>query len=345
MFPAMLLVFAALAQTPPEPAGTEVPEAERGPRLLADSRQLGGLQVQLTIAAPTDAAAREALGVVLAEVERSDALASDLRPSSEVSLVNRAAGGEPVAVGADVLALLTRGRELSKLTGRAFALSAGVLAPLWPFDAPASLRRPPDAKSLAAAVALIDDERIGLEVASGKVTLPKGVRLETRHLLRGYALGRGLAALDGHGASGALLAIGGGVAARGDKAGRPWIVGLQDPRGGGHFAVIPVKDEVVLTRGDYERYFLETDGTREHDALDPRTGKPARGCRSVTVVGTDPVLADVLASAVMVLGTEAGLRLLEGQPVVGAVIVTAGNEVVVTPGLQKRLRVVKPPSA
>jgi thiamine biosynthesis lipoprotein len=97
-----------------------------------------------------------------------------------------------------------------------------------------------------------------------------------------------------------------------------------------------VRDETFSTSGDYERFFLR-DGRRYHHILDPDDGAPARGCRSVTIVARQAMLADALSTGVFVLGPEAGMALIEKLPEVEGVIVTAGNAVLVSSGLTARL--------
>lgn len=322
------------------PSGATAPAR----RVLSDTRPIGASVLHVSVASSDDALAHTALRAIVAEVERVDAQLSDARSISLSSIVNRGAGGAPTVVSPELLALLVRGRELSQLTQGAFALTAGVLTPLWPFDAPATLQRVPDAARIAAAVAKVDDAKLVLDADKHTVTLPAGARLELRRMLRGYSLGRALAAVGDLRLGGVLVALGGAVAVRGDKDGKPWIVGIQDPRASGYFAVLPAANEAVITRGDHERWFALPDGKRYHDVLDPRTGLPATGCRSATIVAPDPVLADVLASAVMVLGPEAGLRLVEQTPDAGAVLVGAGNEVWVSKGLEGRARVLRAPT-
>ena len=96
------------------------------------------------------------------------------------------------------------------------------------------------------------------------------------------------------------------------------------------------------TSGDYESFF-ELDGVRYHHVLDPRTGRPARGLRSATVVGADATLADALSTALMVLGPERGLALAEAWDGVEAVLVGEDGGLAVTSGLLERLEVVRPP--
>ena len=125
----------------------------------------------------------------------------------------------------------------------------------------------------------------------------------------------------------------------------PWHLGIQDPRGPAEtaFATVDVADATFSTSGDYERFF-EKDGVRYHHILDPATGQPARGCRSVTIVARQATVADGLSTGVFILGPERGMALVERLPDVEAVIVTADNRVLISSGLTGRVNVERPPT-
>ena len=106
--------------------------------------------------------------------------------------------------------------------------------------------------------------------------------------------------------------------------------------GGDPFAVVELADATFSTSGDYERFFVK-DGVRYHHILDPKTGEPARGCRSVTIVAREAVWADGLSTGVFILGPERGMALVERLPDVEAVIVTADNQVLISTGLVGRV--------
>jgi thiamine biosynthesis lipoprotein len=135
-----------------------------------------------------------------------------------------------------------------------------------------------------------------------------------------------------------MIQAGGDLYVAGRRGERPWRVGIRDPRGPADrtIAAIELSDGTFSTSGDYERFFLR-DGRRYHHILDVRTGEPARGCRSVTIVADRAILADALAKGVFVLGPEAGMALIERLPNVEGVIVSAANEVLVSSGLTNRL--------
>ena len=131
----------------------------------------------------------------------------------------------------------------------------------------------------------------------------------------------------------------------GSKSGRPWQAGIRDPRGpeGAYFAIAPVKNHAFSTAGDYERTFFVA-GKRYHHIIDPRTGYPATAARSVTIYAPDATTADGLDDAVLLLGPEQGLKLIESIPDTGCVIVDKDNKVHISKVLQGIVEIVHPPT-
>jgi thiamine biosynthesis lipoprotein len=137
-----------------------------------------------------------------------------------------------------------------------------------------------------------------------------------------------------------LVSVAGDIRAFGRRPdGKGWQVGIRDPRSDDKdkiMASIELIDEAVSTSGDYERFFVR-DGVRYHHLLDPKTGYPARGCMSVTVIAKDAVLTDGLSTGVFVMGPQKGLHLLERLGLDGVIITSDGRRLV-TEGIKGRVR-------
>ena len=134
-------------------------------------------------------------------------------------------------------------------------------------------------------------------------------------IAKGYAVDRALRVLKAAGVSSSLVDAGGDIGLLGSKPnGAPWRIGVQHPRDMREMiAVIEIDSGSVATSGDYERFF-EHEGRHYHHILDPRSGYPARGLVSVTIIAPTCGLADALSTAVFVLGPEAGMQLLRRLP-------------------------------
>ncbi|MHC5024569.1 MAG: FAD:protein FMN transferase [Planctomycetota bacterium] len=297
----------------------------------------------ISVTAPA-AVARDAADIVFEIFRDVDAQMSEWKPTSPLAAVNSAAGREPVEVPPELLALVRRGLEISARTAGAFDVTWGALWGLWDFKA--AEPRVPDAEAIRQRAALVDFRRVIVDETAGTIYLPEAnMVIGLGGIAKGYALDRAAETLLERGVEDFLISAAGQVMLSGLKDGRPWRVGVRDPRGGPDefFASIELTETSLSTSGDYERFFM-IDGVRYHHILDPRTGWPARGLRSATVISSDATLADALSTALMVLGTERGLALVESLPDTEALLVDAESDVHLTSGLIGHVQMRHPPT-
>lgn len=297
-----------------------------------------GSQLTLQTFTRDPAAADTAFAALLAEFERLDAALSVWKPGSDIGRVNEAAGAHPVRVGADAMAVLSAARQISEWTHGKFDVTFGALSDVWKFDHDQD-GRVPTTDDIAARRALVDFTAVRTDDTARTVFLTRrGMRIHLGGIGKGYAVEHAARLLRERGIRDFLIQSGGDLYVGGLQQGRPWRLGIADPRRPSHtFGTIDVSNGAVSTSGDYERAFLK-DGVRYHHLLDPATGMPARGCRSVTIVASSPLLADGLSTGVFILGPREGMALVERLPDVGAVIVTDRNEVLVSTGLRGKFR-------
>jgi thiamine biosynthesis lipoprotein len=317
----------------------------RQPTLVEAARLSMGSELHLTAWTDDEAGARAAFDAVFAEFDRLEAVMSVWRPDSDIVRLNDAAGQHPVAVSPDVLAVLHDARQISEWTGGKFDVTFGSLSDLWRFDHDQD-NKVPDMSEVRRRLPLIDYRLLDLDDVAGTAFLRRpGMRAHLGGIGKGYAIDNGARILRSRGFRDFMIQSGGDLYVGGVKNGHRWRLGIQDPRGPANrsFATIELSDNTLSTSGDYERYFMEG-GRRYHHIIDPSTGEPARGCRSVTILSRSAVLADGLSTGVFLLGPEAGLALLKRLPDIDAVIVTAANEVLTTPGLAGRLEVMARPT-
>jgi len=297
----------------------------------------------IRVTLPEGPEASAAAATVFDIFRQVDARMSEWKDSSPLAAVNRAAGIAPVAVPEDLRRVIQRGIEIGDSTGGAFDLTWAALWGLWDFKS----REPrvPADEAIASRVGMVDYRRVIVDDAAGTVFLEKtGMKIGLGGIAKGYALDRAATALRARGLTSFMILGGGQVWAEGSRRGKPWRVGIRDPRGPSDdfFAALPVEDVSLSTSGDYESYFI-VGGRRYHHILDPATGRPARGLRSATVVSADATLADALSTAFMVLGVEKSLAVARNFGGVEAVLVDRNGGVHLTPGLEGRLLVRHPP--
>jgi FAD:protein FMN transferase len=319
--------------------------ARPAPHLVERARTAMGSELRLTAWTADEAAAVAAFDTVFAEFERLDTLMSVWRPGSDVLRLNAAAGDRPVALQPEVIEVLSIARQVSEWTGGTFAVTFGALSDLWRFDHDQN-NTIPDPAAVRQRLPLLDYRGLEIDARAGTAFLKrKGMRVHLGGIGKGYAVDRAVALCRSRGLHDFMIQAGGDLYVAGLKDGRPWRLGIRDPRGPADrsFARLDLSDGTFSTSGDYERFFLK-DGRRYHHILDLRIGEPARACRSVTLVTDRAVLADALAKGVFVLGPDAGMALIEKLPGVEGVIVSATNEVRVSSGLRGKLTTLTPPT-
>jgi len=304
-----------------------------------------GSDLRLTAWTGDDDAANRAFDAVVAEFEHLDALMSVWRPGSDVERINAAAGDRAVAVSAEVREALRAARHVSEWTGGKFDVTFAALSDIWKFDYQNQDGSVPAPDAIRARLSLIDYRAIEIDDRAATVfARRKGMRVHLGGIGKGYAIERAVGILRRAGLRDFLIQAGGDLYVAGRKDGRPWRLGIADPRRPDRtFATIDLSDSTFSTSGDYSRAFIR-DGVRYHHILDPATGQPARLCRSVTIVADSPTIADGLSTGVFVLGPEAGMALIERLPNVDGVIVSAKNEVLVSSGLKGKLAIVAEPT-
>jgi thiamine biosynthesis lipoprotein len=312
--------------------------------LVDASRLAMGSEVHLTAWTTDRASAPAAFEAVFQEFERLEALMSVWRDGSDIVRLNEAAGRAPVRVSPEVMDALQAAFEAGTQTSGAFDVTFGALSGLWKFDHDQDNRIPARAAVLAR-LPLVDYRRLELDAAAGTAHLTRpGMRAHLGGIGKGYAVDRAASILRARGLRDFMIQAGGDLYVSGTRGDRPWRLGIRDPRGpaGASFAALDLADAAFSTSGDYERYFMQN-GRRYHHIIDPRTGEPARGSRSVTITAKTATVADALSTGVFVLGPEAGMALVERLADVDAVIVDEENRVLVSSGLKGRLALLRQP--
>jgi len=273
-----------------------------------------------------------ALDAVMEEMHRIDRAMSPFKPESELSRLNREAAKAPVPVSKEMFELVARSVEYSKLSDGAFDITFASVG--YMFDYRNGVK--PTAEKIAAALPGIDYRHIRLDRSRCTIQFAReGVRIDLGGIAKGHAVDNCVALLKARGVKEALVVAGGDSRVLGDRRGRPWMIGIRDPRRKDTMvAMIPLVDAAISTSGDYERYF-EADGVRYHHILDPRTGTSATGVRSVTIVGPDTITTEGISKSVFIMGPERGIRFAESFPGVDAVIVDGDGSMHYTAGLRR----------
>ena len=263
-----------------------------------------------------------------------DSLLADLSHSFSIfdtnSLIYRWNKGEDVPLNEEFLNVLRLSKTVSAATDGAFDCTVQPLVQLWGFGKD-GVRHTVGDDTLAAVRELVGFQLVDLQGDSILRKDPR-VQLNFNAVAKGYAVDRVADWLVENGYTDCLVEIGGEVAARGSKNGKPWKVGIQIPTKTADgaresFETIPLPDRrAVATSGNYRNYF-EEGGVRYTHILDPRTGQPERtNLLSVTVIAPDCATADAYATAFMVLGHEKSAQIVKQHPELEAWFIIADGD-------------------
>jgi FAD:protein FMN transferase len=301
-------------------------------RRVEQARRAMTTLVTVTVEDHSAARAEESIGRAFDEMDRLAAILTRFDGSSAVGVLNRDGrlGGPPP----ELRAVLGRALELHRRSGGAFDPTVAPLVDLYQIHFTAH-GGPPDAGELSDVRGLVGAELVQLDDRSLRLGR-EGMALTLDGIAKGYIVDRMAEVLAAHGVRHALVDAGGDIRALGAKAnGRPWRVGVQDPRRPGQLSeVIPLEDEAVATSGDYVR-FHDVERLYHHTVV-PSTGRSPDAIASVSVRAATALEADALATAVFALDPEAGPALVSSLEGAEALVLTRDGERRTSPGWRPR---------
>ncbi len=291
--------------------------------------------LDITIQGRSSGQAQADADAAIALAREIEARTSRFKPESDIALVNAGAGVAPVRVSEDTLYLVGKSIEFGQAMGGGFDITVAPVVSLWGFYD--ERYRVPSQAEIEAALALVGQTKVVIDRAAGTVYLPlKGMELDLGGVAKGYAVQKMYELLESRGVKSALINFGGSVGALGRRSdGKKWVIGVKHPRAGGGALVgeLGVENMFVNTSGDYERYF-EQEGKRYFHIFDPATGRQPEGTMSVTVVGPDAMVADILSKAPFVMGIQNGLKFIESRPGFEALAIDSTGNTAYTPNMK-----------
>ncbi len=279
---------------------------------------LMGTQIKVELWHEDRGKAEALIDAVLAEIDRVEQAMSPYIESSEVYRINQLAASARVPVSHELSDLIDQALQYSKRSNGAFDITFASVGFLYDYRQGIS----PDASTLAEKLEAISYKHIVLNREKHWIRFTDDrVKIDLGGIAKGYAVDRAVELLQRASIKHALVRAGGDTRLIGDRKGRPWWLGIKNPRGEGHVSVMPLENVAVSTSGDYERFFISADGTRHHHILNPHTGRSASEVSSVTVIGNTATQTDALSTSVFVLGVEPGLSYINGIPDVSVIII------------------------
>ena len=298
-----------------------VPGAIWGQKIFDRSMGLMGSRFDITVVAEDSSQATQFIDLAVDEMRRIEHLISSWDLNSQTSEINRNAGIKPVKVDQELVELVERALNISRLTDGAFDISYASMDQIWKFDG--SMSEMPSELDIEKSVSRVGYQNIEIDPVGHTVFLKKqGMKIGFGAIGKGYAADKAKSLLINHGVSAGIINASGDMSVWGKQPnGEDWQVAITNPMNKDKaFARLPIKNGAVVTSGNYEK-FINFGGKRYSHIIDPRTGYPSFGILSVTVFAPKAELADALATSVFVMGEKVGLDRINQLPGVECIIV------------------------
>ncbi|KUJ85049.1 thiamin biosynthesis protein ApbE [Microbulbifer sp. ZGT114] len=276
-----------------------------------------GTRYNITVVNPPASIDREELQQVIdGELVAVNNEMSTYIPNSELMRFNRGPVGEGVAISRHLADIVALSLDINQRSAGAFDITVGPLVNLWGFGPQPEPETAPSDEEIAALLALLGSDALHLERNPDRLTRKRAVELDLSAIAKGHGVDRVAEVLERRGVENYLVEIGGELRTLGrNPKGHNWRIGIEKPVLAGSVVQVPVEisGRAMATSGDYRNYY-ERDGVRYAHSIDPRDGRPLQHrLASVTVIADSCAEADGLATAINVMGAEAGLQLAERE--------------------------------
>ncbi len=285
-----------------------------------------GNRFELSVVSENEEWANEKIDAGIDEIKRIEKLLTTFSDDSETNQVNKNAGIMPVTVSRETFNLIQRSVRISELTQGAFDITYGSIDKrLWNFDQ--NMTSLPDKATAKKMVRLINFRNIVLDGEKCTVFLrEEGMRIGFGGIGKGYAAERAKQVMKGQGVESGVVNASGDLNAWGIQPnGNKWTVGIANPDSSHEvFSYMTISDLAVATSGNYEK-FIMIDGKKYSHTINPLTGLPVTGIKSVTIITTNAEIADAMATPVMIMGINTGLDLINQMKNIEAVIIDDDN--------------------
>ncbi len=287
-----------------------------------------GNSFTITVVAENQRTGNGYINLAVDEIRRIEKLLTTYKEDSQTNLINDNAGIRPVSVDLEVFNLIERSIGISAITQGAFDISYGSIdKSLWNFDK--SMAKLPDVRTALKMVHLINYRNIILDRENTAVYLrEKGMRIGFGGIGKGYAAEMAKQVLLRHNVQSGIINASGDLCAWGlQPNGQKWTIGVADPEWpNAAFSYMEISDRAVATSGNYEKY-ITIDGKKYSHTIDPKTGLPITGIKSVTIIAPNAEFADAMATPIAVMGIKAGLFLIDQIPDLYCIIIDEGNKI------------------
>ncbi|HAK79765.1 MAG TPA: thiamine biosynthesis protein ApbE [Runella sp.] len=287
-----------------------------------------GNRFEISAVSEDETWAQARIDEAIAEIQRIEALFTTFNDNSQTNRINANAGISPVKVDREVFELVRRSLRISEVTQGAFDITYGSIdKSLWNFDT--QMTALPDPKTARQMVRLINYRNVILDEAEGSVFLKeKGMRIGFGGIGKGYAAEMAKRLMIQRGVENGIVNASGDLTTWGTQPnGEPWTIGIAHPDAKEQpFSYFNISNISVATSGNYEKYVM-IGGKKYSHTIDPKTGLPVAGIKSVTIICPNAEIADAMATPVTVMGVRVGLDLINQMQGMACVIIDDTNRV------------------
>ena len=287
-----------------------------------------GNTFEITVVSDDESFAQEKISRAIAEIKRIERLLTTFDEHSQTNQVNKAAGIKPVKVDQEVFDLVQRSLKISSVTDGAFDITYGsVDKRLWNFDK--NMTALPDEHTAKEMVRLINYNNVICNKEDCTVMLKeKGMRIGFGGIGKGYAAECAKALLQKRGIKSGIVNAAGDLTTWGYQPdGKPWTIGIANPNASREiFSHMNITNTSVATSGNYEK-FVTIDGKKYSHTIDPKTGLPVTGIKSVTIICSNAEIADAMATPVMIMGITAGIDMVNQVRGLACIIIDENDRI------------------
>lgn len=286
-----------------------------------------GCSFELGVVTEEETLANTYLDEGIREIQRIEELLSEFKEDSYISTINNDGATKDVKVDSEVLSLLERCGQISKLSQGYFDITVGPLKKIYRFHNDEFVF--PSKKEIENALKKVGYYQVILDSEANSVSLNQnGMHLSMAAIGKGYAADAVKKKWSKHKLTGGYIDASGDLTAFGaDESGQTWKIGIANPDNSNQTLFhIPVNNTSVATSGDYEQHFMYN-GVRYSHNINPKTGIPVTGVKSVSIFSPSAELSDALATAVYAMGIEKGLAFINQLPQTHCIIMDDKNKV------------------
>jgi thiamine biosynthesis lipoprotein len=274
-------------------------------------QKLMGNTFEITVVSDDGNSANQHIDAAINEIRRIEKLLTTFNEESQTNLINRNAGINPVKVDWEIFDLIERSLRISRITDGYFDISyGGIDKSFWNFDR--EMKELPNPALIKDHLKLVNYLNIILDREKQTVFLKeKGMRIGFGGIGKGYAAEMAKQMLQNRGVTSGIVNASGDLITWGNQAdGKPWTVGIADPDNAKQpFSYMNITNMAVATSGNYEK-FVVINGKKYSHTINPKTGMPVSGVKSVTIFCPNAEIADAMATPVSIMGIDAALNLI-----------------------------------